>query len=160
MWAGMYDKIRVKGELFMWIPEIPNNSLTEEITEIVQLSQRLENDYDFIYDPPATEAEITLWEIEHQIKIPESIKEWLRFSGYSNICNELSVIKGVKSYEVDCELVPDDLVIIGEVIGTGEFLCFSKRTGEIVRYDFEETRRYKDFKDFLNETLIRSLRKI
>ena len=39
----------------MYIPEIPNNSLTEEIKEIVELSKKLEKEYDFEYNPPATE---------------------------------------------------------------------------------------------------------
>ena len=36
----------------MFIPEIPNNSLKDEITQIVELSEKLENDYDFEYSPP------------------------------------------------------------------------------------------------------------
>ncbi len=143
----------------MYIPEIPNNSLTEEIKEIVRLSRQLEDDYNFEYDPPVTEEELTSWENENQIIIPESVKDWLRFSGYSNICSELVIIKSVKSFEVGCELISDDLVIIGEVIGNGEFLCFSKKTGEIIRENHGEITRLKSFEDFLTNTVIRMLKK-
>ena len=41
----------------MYIPEIPNNSLTDEITQIVELNKKLEDEgYYFDYDPPATAA--------------------------------------------------------------------------------------------------------
>lgn len=143
----------------MYIPEIPNNSLTDEIKEIVRLSQQLEDDYDFEYDPPITEEELTLWENKHKIIIPESVKDWLRFSGYSNICSELVIIKGVNSFEVECELISSDLVIIGEVIGDGEFLCFSKKTGEIIRENHGEITNFKSLKNFLTNTVIRMMKK-
>lgn len=143
----------------MYIPEIPNNSLTDEIKEIVRLSQQLEDDYDFEYDPPITEEELTSWENKHKIIIPESVKDWLRFSGYSNICSELVIIKGVNSFEVECELISSDLVIIGEVIGDGEFLCFSKKTGEIIRENHGEITNFKSLKNFLKNTVIRMMKK-
>ena len=142
----------------MFIPERPNNSLTDELTQIVELSKKLEDEgYYFDYDPPATEEELSSWEKEHSITIPESIKDWLRFSGYSNICNELAIIKGVKAFKIDCELVPDEMVIIGEVIGDGQFIGFSKENGEIMWEDHGEVTRLKSFDIFLKDTVIRML---
>ena len=143
----------------MFIPEIPHNSLTDEITQIVELSKKLENDYDFEYDPPISEEVLSSWEKEHSITIPESIKDWLRFSGYSNICNELAIIKGVKAFKIDCELVPDEMVIIGEVIGDGQFIGFSKENGEIMWEDHGEVTRLKSFDIFLKDTVIRMLKR-
>lgn len=143
----------------MFIPEIPNNSLTKEITEIVQLSKKLGNDYDFEYDPPLPEKEIIAWENDHNIKIPESIKDWLRFSGYSAICSELAIIRDVKGFVIGCEFVPEDMVIIGEVIGDGQFIGFSKKTGEIIREDHGEITTFKSFEQFLRNPIIRMLKK-
>ena len=139
----------------MYIPEIPNNSLTEEIKEIVELSKKLKDDYNFEYNPPATEEEIISWENEHKIKIPESLKDWLRFSnGYNILFERLS---NLDNYIIEHKDFPKDLIIIG--FTHDDSLCFSESTHEIVRYDYNETRRYTDFKAFLNETFIRSLRK-
>ena len=143
----------------MYIPEIPNNSLTEEIKEIVELSKKLEKEYDFEYAPPATEEEIISWENEHKIKIPESLKDWLRFSGYTNICSELAVIRDLTSFEVNCKFLPEDLVIIGEVIGDGEFLCFSKNSQKIIRENHGEITEFQSFKIILKDTVIRILKK-
>ncbi len=138
----------------MFIPEIPNNSLTEEITQIVELSKELEDEgYYFDYDPPATDAEISSWEKEHNIKIPESIKDWLRFSSYSDIRSELAIINGLEDFKTDCELVPDEMVIIGEVIGDGQFIGFSKETGKILWEDHGKVDEYDSFKDLLKEII-------
>ena len=143
----------------MFIPEIPNNSLTEEITQIVELSKELEDEgYYFKYYPPVTEEALSSWENEHNIKIPESLKDWLRFSDYADICSELAIINGVEDFKIDCELVPDEMVIIGEVIGDGEFIGFSKETGEIMREDHGEITRLKSFDIFLKDTVIRMLK--
>ena len=144
----------------MYIPEIPNNSLKEEITQIVELSKKLEDeDYYFDYVPPATEEELSSWEKENSIKIPGSLKDWLRFSSYSDICSELAVIRGVKAFKTDCELVPEEMVIIGEVIGDGEFIGFSKETGEIMWEDHGEVTKLESFDIFLKDTVIRMLKK-
>lgn len=137
----------------MFIPEIPNNSLTDEITQIVELSKKLESDYNFEYNPPATEEELSSWEKEHNIKIPESIKDWLRFSCYSHIRNELAVIRNVNDFEVNCEIVPEDIVIIGEVIGDGEFIGFSKKNGTILWEDHGNLECYNTFKELLKEII-------
>ncbi|MCR4637670.1 MULTISPECIES: SMI1/KNR4 family protein [Ruminococcus] len=143
----------------MFIPEIPNNSLTEKITAIAELSRELEDSCDFEYSAPNTEEEILAWETENDIKIPEALKDWLRFSGYSDICNELAVIRGVGGFEVGCELVPEDMVIIGEVIGDGEFIGFSSVTGKILREDHGDITEYGSFSEFLDRFVIRMLRK-
>ena len=143
----------------MYIPEIPNNILKEEITQIVELSKKLEDEgYYFDYDPPATEEELSSWEKENNIKIPESLKDWLRFSSYSNIRSELAIINGVEDFKIDCELVPDEMVIIGEVIGDGQFIGFSKENGEIMWEDHDEVTKLESFDIFLKDTLIRMLK--
>ncbi len=115
----------------MYIPEIPENSLTKEITTIIELSRQLENESDFEFEEPAAEKALSSWESNHGIKIPETLKDWLRFTGYANIDNQMVVIRSPKSYVVNPDL-SDDLVIIGELIGDGELLCFSKTDGRIV----------------------------
>ena len=54
---------------------IPNNSLKEEIMEIVALCETLETEYGndaSCFDPPASENEIAEWERRHKTTIPKS----------------------------------------------------------------------------------------
>lgn len=77
----------------MYIPEIPNNSLTKEITKIIELCQKLEPEYLNVtvkFNEPISE-ELAKWENDNGIMIPESCKDWLRFSNGSDIHNGLMV---------------------------------------------------------------------
>ena len=141
---------------------IPNNSLTEEIKEIVNLCEELKEDYgddSSWFKPPATDEEIIALEVKHEIKIPESYKDWLRFTDSCQIRNLLARLFGVQEMRVNVEHYPEDYVIIGSIIGDGEDICFSKTTGEIICFSNEQIDEYNDFKVFLNNTIIRMLRK-
>ena len=145
----------------MNIPKIPTNSLTEEIKEIVSLCQQLEPKYGANaswFESPATEEEIKQWELQNNISIPEAYKEWLRFSGDSQILNTLARFYGVKMIGEYNQYVAEDLVVIGELIGDGEMLCFSRRSQNIFRYDHGKAKEITNFKEWLNNFLIRMLR--
>ncbi len=140
----------------MNIPSIPDNSLTEEIKEIVRLSEQNVREYGanaFSFEPPASEEELAAWENEHGISIPETYKDWLRFSNGSRIQMDLANFLGVQRIVVNSDIVPDNLVIIGTLVGDGELLCFSKQTGEIVRYMDGYATTVGDFKKFLTDTI-------
>ena len=133
----------------MVVPNIPNNSLTEEIKEIIRLCKILESVYKFQFHAAATEEEISKWENEHGITIPESYKDWLRFSNGSIIANETAHFYGTKMIGCDDEYVPNEYVVIGSLIGDGELLCFSKINGNIVSIDHGKVFEYGDFKNYL-----------
>lgn len=136
--------------------EIQNNSLQVEICELLVLSDRLEemNMDGAQFNPPAAEEEILNWERTNGITIPESYKEWLRFSDGSEIFGHTAELLGVKRIVVKGEFLPEDLVIIGHLVGDGELLCFSKMTGKIVRLFEGERDEFDSFKEILL-TLIR-----
>ena len=57
---------------------IPNNSLTEEIRDIVELCEELAPEYGSDaswFLAPASESEISKWECKNNVSIPESYKE-------------------------------------------------------------------------------------
>ena len=59
----------------MNIPNIPNNSITEEIKEIIALCEELEAEYGkdaSWFSDPVSETEIAKWERENKMIIPES----------------------------------------------------------------------------------------
>ncbi len=133
---------------------IENNSLKEEIEKILQLRKEAEaeNNDRFSFDAPIDEEEMTSWEQETGITIPESYKEWLRFSRECRIDGATANFWGPKKFH--SQYVPDDLVVIGSVIGDGEDVCFSKESGHFVRF-FEGRRRREreNFQGILNDII-------
>ncbi|MBQ3565732.1 MAG: SMI1/KNR4 family protein [Oscillospiraceae bacterium] len=138
---------KVQKEKF--IMYVPNNSLTDEIKSIVRSSQKLKESYYFNFNDPATEEEILNWEIKNNLTIPESYKDWLRFSNGSVIANEFAHFYGTKMICAKNDYLPEDYVLIGEINGDGCFLGYSKITGKFIVYDHGEMIIYEDFKQFL-----------
>lgn len=132
---------------------IPNNSLTEKIRDIVELCEELAPEYGSDaswFLAPASESEISKWECENNVSIPESYKEWLMFSNGSQIINNTAYFFGLKQIAIYYEHIPNDYIVIGELIGDGELLCFSKTTGKIIRYNHGKTIVYQSFKEILS----------
>lgn len=132
---------------------IPNNSLTNEIKSIVRSSQQLKDSYYFNFGAPATEEEINDCEVKNSIIIPESYKDWLRFSNGSVIANELAHFYDTKMINAKSEYLTEEYVLIGELNGDGCFLCFSKITGMFATFDHGEVIKYENFKKFLESLL-------
>lgn len=144
----------------MYIPEIPQNSLTEEITQIAELSKKLEDEgYYFEFLQPEDEEKIISWEKENSIIIPESVKDWLRFTRGAIIADDIARIGGINGFESGCDYVPDEMVIIGQIIGDGQLIVFSKETGKIMWETHADIIKFNSFASFLNEVVIRMLEK-
>ncbi len=144
----------------MYIPEIPQNSLTEEITQIAELSKKLEDEgYYFEFLQPEDEEKIISWEKENSIIIPESVKDWLRFTRGAIIADDIARIGGINGFESGCDYVPDEMVIIGQIIGDGQLIGFSKETGKIMWETHADIIKFDSFASFLNEVVIRMLEK-
>ncbi|WP_425806717.1 SMI1/KNR4 family protein [Desulfitobacterium sp. Sab5] len=132
-----------------------NNSLQEEIRELQELCKRMEDMEinESRFNPPATEEEILDWERTNVNAIPESYKEWLRFSNGSQILGITARLSSLKGMVVKNEFIPEDMVIIGHLGGSGEILCFSKTTGKIVRLFDRERDEFDSFKDIILELI-------
>lgn len=94
---------------------------------------------------------MTVWEEKCGAKIPESYKEWLRFSEKSRIAGNTATFWGPSEFHSDC--VPKDLVVIGETNGDGEVVCFSKSNGVFVRLFEGKTTELDDFACVLKEII-------
>lgn len=132
--------------------------LENEISKIVERCNALSKDYKSMFFDPASEETLSQWESNNGIKIPESYKEWLRFSNGAVIRDQLAHFYGIEGFEMNAPDYPDDCVIIGDLIGDGERLAFSKTTGKILRINHGRVREYDDFAAFLNRMVIRMLR--
>lgn len=136
----------------MRVPE--NNSLKAEIEEILKLCDEAEEkgEGSSYFKEPVSEEEMTQWEEVNGVKIPESYKEWLRFTGKCRIAGNTATFWGPKEFHSD--YVPEDLVVIGEMVGDGEVVCFSKETGEFVRFfEGRENGKYDTFVGILKKII-------
>ncbi len=150
----------------IFIPEIPNNSLKDELEEIVFLAKAAANSdvYEdelltFEFNKPATEDELAAFEKELDVEFDEDYKDFLRFSNGAIICfnsAELYNIENIKALDAKekDESLPDDYIIIADVIGDGEVLCYSRNKKKFISC-FDEEWEYDSFSEFLNELIDR-----
>ncbi len=139
---------------------IPQNCLTEKIKELVRLCEQTASDYGddaSWFKPPASDEMISNWEHEHKIFIPETYKEWLSFTNEAQIRNTLAHFYGPDKFVMNLVDLPEDLIIIADLIGDGEQLCFSKTTRKFVWVDHGELEIIDDFGAVLSE-IIRMLK--
>lgn len=140
----------------MYIPEIPNNSLTKEITKVVELCHKLEPEYLNVtakFNEPISEEELAKWENDNGIMIPESCKDWLRFSNGSDILNGLMVSYRLSDFIIECDDMSKNLVVIGNVIYGGKFICFSKETKKIILEDHGNLEEYSCLNDIIKQII-------
>lgn len=142
----------------MYIPEITENSLKSQLEELVYIAKKLHDELEqedwfsmkFTFHPPATEAEIREFEEAFKLTLPVGYREFLQFSNGARLCgyiadfDDISHVMQSNSLETSPDF-PKDYIVIADLIGDGEILCFSKDTGKFIRYfDGDETV-YDDF---------------
>ncbi len=143
----------------MNFPMVPNNSLTEEIKEIVKLCIELDDVDVSEFNPPAIDEEIKMWEDKNNIILPESYKDWLRFSNGSQILGQLACFYSLNRIVTSGHGFSDDYAIIASIIGDGEFLCFSKTNQSYFWLDHDDVIEITNLNLFLKDTVIRMLKK-
>lgn len=132
-----------------------NNSLQKEIDELLEICERMggieiSNSQ---FEPPATEEEISSWELTNGITIPESYKEWLRFSNGSRVFGNTAQFYSIEGMILNEKYVPEDLVNIGHLIGDGELLCFSKTSGKFATIFEGKRKDFNNFRDILSRVI-------
>ena len=142
----------------MLVPKIPNNRLTKEIKEIVDIAVKLEGINKFVFNSPATDDEIATLEKLINYTLPEDYKEFLRFSN-GMIMNNYSA-EFFNTYDIidfydreKADSFPNDYIVIAEIIGDGEVLCLSSISGKFVRYYEGEKTFFDSFKEVLKNII-------
>ena len=119
----------------------------DDFEDIKKISSMLNCDYSF--DPPASSDEISKWEKDNNVRIPDMYKNWLMLTRYARIMGgefELFFPEISTSDKED--------VYIGSLgCGSGD-LYFSKNTGAFYAIG-DDKEEYKDFVDFLAHIYIR-----
>lgn len=138
---------------------IPENSLTEEIRELIKICEVLEVEEGFKskFEPAATEEEIEEWENKNGVKIPDSYKDWLRFSKNAYIMGSHQHFHMPELENVPYDFT-DDMVEIGTLSGVGVGLGFSSVTGNFITADHGDLFEIANFKDVLQGLVISHLK--
>lgn len=139
----------------MYIPKIPNNSLMKEIKRITELCESKINEYgedSSWFEPGLSETDIHDWEISNNTLIPTLYKEWLLFSKESQIRNNLAHFYKTDDFLFGISGIPNDLIIVGELMGDGELLCISKSDNKLVVVD-HDTIEDADFREILKDII-------
>lgn len=147
----------------MQIPQIPDNSLTDIIGQLLKECQRLAHTYGdsaFHFAEPLNESAFEEWETMHDVQIPQSYKDWLRFSGEGHILYHMPQFLHPTRFYQDSEL-PDDFVIIGKINSGGHTeIAFSKEMGQILIVDDERGDQFFDtFGELLTKIVLPYLKK-
>ena len=132
--------------------------LNQLIQELQHLARLLNDTREFEFSPPASEAEIQGLEQHLQVSLPEDYKNFLRFSNGARLNHftaELYSVSEIISFSdmKKADWFPADYVMLADIIGDGEVLCFSKETGKFIRCFDGEEEKFETFTDFLENMI-------
>lgn len=131
-----------------------SNQLNKEIEKLLELCDKYdeENDGEYsFFDKPVSEEEMLKWEQDNGTRIPESYKEWLRFTGRCRIAENTASFWLPDDFHP--KFVPEDLVVIGELIGDGELVCFSKINRKLLFIFEGKNKEVDDFDQILKRII-------
>ena len=135
------------------IPE--NNSLKKEIKKLLELCEKNDEESgaeDSYFEEAIEEQKMTEWEAINGVVIPESYKEWLRFSRKCRIIRNTATFWGPDEFHSN--YVPEGLVVIGEMVGDGTLVCFTKESKEFIEFfEGKISSKYNDFNAVIKEVL-------
>ena len=97
--------------------------ICESYDYLKQLCEFLVDYYDYRFYEPVSIEEIEKWEIENEIKIPLMLKEWLLLTKSCNMSNRAWRLFWP-------EIDETGNVLVGSFVGDGEYLYFSKISGQ------------------------------
>ena len=141
------------------IPE--NNSLKSKIEELYEWCDKRDNDDELgktYFNEPIDEDKLNKWEEANGVKIPETYKEWLRFTEKCLIDGSSAMFWGTDDFHHN--FMPDNLTVIGEMSGDGEVVCFSNDNGEFMGYyEGDITYRTNDFSQVIDADTLNELKK-
>ncbi len=127
-----------------------NEQVKNAYEKIKMLCEKLDNADYSEFSNAATMEELDLWQKENGVVLPENYKEWLLLSKYSYIAGGVLELFMPSKNGYYGQLVPEEFIVVGNVIGDGERLCFDVNMGEFVRYDHGYIREVGDFTNILN----------
>lgn len=136
---------------------IPDNSLSEIFTEMIQTCKNYPENINASFHAPAKAKDIASFEKKYQLSLPVELKDLLLFSnGFSLHFDDfysLEEIEFLLNKYGPMEKEGEEYIFIASVIGDGEEIVFSKKTGQIYWHDHGEFTEYGTLDAVLEERL-------
>lgn len=106
-----------------------------------------------IFSKPVTQDDLKFWEQENETVLPDSLKDFLLVSNGLTVDDQLIKIfpiQRMKGYEQPYASVPEDLVVIGTVLGDDEKVYFSRKTGKFMMDEQGSIQNYESMAEILD----------
>ena len=134
------------------------DTIKSKIEELYEWCDKRDNDDELgktYFNEPIDEDKLNKWEEANGVKIPETYKEWLRFTEKCLIDGTSAMFRGTDDFHHN--FMPDNLTVIGEMSGDGEVVCFSNDNGEFMGYyEGDITYRTNDFSQVIDQIFERN----
>lgn len=131
---------------------IKGNPLEQILLKMVDLCEEKGPVYGYkntVIAKPATEEEITAWEKEQGLLLPDSYKDFLEFANGVQFFGHSEYIAGLQGLNPSEEYLGADYILMGEMIGDGTMICMSKSNGHVYIADHGEYEDKGEFAEFL-----------
>lgn len=138
--------------------KIPDSSLSEYFTELVQLCREHSDEINSEFHAPAKARDIFAFEKRNRLSLPSQLKELLMFSnGFSLNYDSFYSLEEIEYHHKNWGTITDEsgaeYIIIANVIGDGEDIVFSKETGIVYWEDHGEFTEYGDIGNVLEDRI-------
>lgn len=137
--------------------KIPDNSLSEHFTELVALCKAYPEEMNVTFHTPAKPKAIVAFEKKHKLTLPSELKELLLFSnGFSLDYDDFYGLEEIEYHLTNWGPLEEDgeeYIFIASVVGDGEEIVFSKKTGLIYWHDHGDFTEYGTLDAVLEERM-------
>ena len=136
---------------------IPDNSLSEHFTELVTLSKTYPEEMNVTFHAPAKPKAIAAFEKKHKLTLPAELKDLLLISnGFSLDYDDFYGLEEIEYHLTNwgpLEEEGEEYIFIASVVGDGEEIVFSKKTGLIYWHDHGDFTEYGTLDAVLEERI-------
>ncbi len=127
--------------------------LEKKIDKITNIHKQFTQSYPSYFDAPASDSEIEMIEKANRITIPLTYKKWLKKFRCCSIFGDTFRFFLPESSGYYNSLVPNEYLVIGEMVGDGERICISKKNAKIVSVYHDVITEYDDFEVIIDAIL-------
>lgn len=136
---------------------IPDNSLSEHFTELVTLCKAYPEEMNVTFHPPVKPKDIVAFERKHKLTLPTELKDLLLISnGLSLDYDDFYGLEEIEYHLTNWGPLEEDgeeYIFIASVVGDGEEIVFSKKTGLIYWHDHGDFTEYGTLDAVLEERI-------
>lgn len=137
--------------------KVPDNSLSEHFTELVALCKAYPEEMNVTFHTPAKLKDIAAFERKHKLTLPAELKDLLLISnGFSLDYDDFYGLEEIEYHLTNWGPLEEDgeeYIFIASVVGDGEEIVFSKKTGLIYWHDHGDFTEYGTLDAVLEERI-------